>query len=150
MSQLRASITKKFILPRMVFFLIVCTNELEVLLGPKVASLSVRGKNNKIMNPAPVAMMHLLWEHPRPWVLPRVKPYKIFFCTPPHHFFLLIPRQGSQGEKWKKNKKIEGGCLKKPNAHLFCGQKHPVYKVTSKYTTKVDTVKFTLNRGSGD
>jgi hypothetical protein len=42
----------------MVFLKIVCTNELEVLLGPKVASLSVRGKNNKIMNPAPVAMMH--------------------------------------------------------------------------------------------
>jgi hypothetical protein len=62
------------------FFLkIVCTKELEVLLGPKVASLSVRGKNNKIPNPVPVVMMHLLWEHPRPWVLPHPPPPTFFF-----------------------------------------------------------------------
>jgi hypothetical protein len=86
------------------FIKIVCTNELEVLLGPKVASLSVRGKNNKIMNPAPVAMMHLLWEHPRPWVLPRVKPYKIFFCTPPPLFSSDTPSGVTRGEMKEINK----------------------------------------------
>lgn len=119
MSQLRASITKKFILPRMVFFLIVCTNELEVLLGPKVASLSVRGKNNKIMNPAPVAMMHLLWEHPCPCVLPRVKPYKIFFCTSPPPLFSSDTPSGVTRGEMKKKLKNRGWVFKKTKCPPF-------------------------------
>jgi hypothetical protein len=62
----------------------VCTNELEVLLGPKVASFVGEGEKTtnqstgltiKIPNLFPVVMMHLLWKYPHPWVLlPHVKP----------------------------------------------------------------------------
>jgi hypothetical protein len=69
------------------------------------------GLTIKILNPVLVVMMHLLWEHPRPWVLPRVKPYKIFF--PPCPLFSSDTSSGITRGEMKKVKKKRGWVFQK-------------------------------------
>jgi hypothetical protein len=59
----------------------------------------------KIRNPVPVVMMHLLWEHPRPWVLPRVKTLQDFLYFFPPLFSSDTPSGVTRGEMKKENKK---------------------------------------------
>ncbi len=85
----------------------MCTNELEVLLGPKVASLLVRGKNNKPVdwaddqNSEPCSSCDdaLTLGTPSSVGVTTCKTLQETFFPPAPHFFLLIPGQVSQGEK---------------------------------------------------
>jgi hypothetical protein len=74
------------------------------------------GLTIEIPNPVPVVLMHhLLWEHPHPWVLPHVKPYKIFFYhphSPPPLFSSDTPSSITRGEM-KKEKKKRGWVFQK-------------------------------------
>lgn len=72
-----------------------------------------------------------------------------FFLHTPPLFSSDTPSGVTRGEMKNKNKN-RGWVFKKTKCPPFLRKKHPVYKVTSDYPTKVDTVKFTLNRGSGD